>query len=264
MINNILHFSKWKDIKNENITLAVLPWGATEAHNLHLPYGTDTILAEYIAVNSVKKASELDSKDSESLNNYKMTVLPPIAYGVNTGQMDIKLCMNINPSTQLAILNDILQVLNYHNINRLVIINGHGGNIFQPIIRELSIKFPNILVSTINWWVVCKGENYFNEPGDHAGDLESSCMMAINPYIVLPLSQAGQGKERKLVAKGFREKWAWIPRKWIYATSDTGVGNPKESDATIGQKFLDDTVLKVAEFLNEFASAKNEKDLYEL
>ena len=257
MIQNILQFSKWKSIKDEDITLAVLPWGATEAHNMHLPYGTDTIFAEYISAKAVQKATNLNRTNS------CMTVLPSVAYGVNTGQMDVKLCMNLNPSTQLAILNDILQVLQKHNIKKLVIINGHGGNLFQPIIRELSLKYTDILITTINWWVVCKGDDYFKEQGDHAGELETACMMAIHPELVLPLSEAGEGKEKRLKIRGFREKWAWTPRRWIFASTDTGIGNPAAADPLIGKRFLDDVIAKIAEFLNDFASTEKEQDLYE-
>lgn len=250
MIQNILQFSKFKVIKDEPKSLAILPWGATEAHNMHLPYGTDTIFAEYIAAQAVK-------------NHNNMVVLPSIAYGVNTGQMDVKLCMNMNPTTQLAILKDILQVLQKNGIKRLVIINGHGGNLFQPIIRELSLIYPEILISTINWWVVCKGDDYFKEQGDHAGELETACMMAIRPELVFPLSNAGTGKEKKLKAKGFREKWAWTPRRWIYASEDTGIGNPAAADAETGKRFLADVIVKIEEFLVEFSGSQSEKDLYE-
>ncbi len=268
MIQNILQFSKWKAIKDEDIKLAVLPWGATEAHNLHLPYGTDTILSEYIAAQAVQKVASDNNKNQNPIGVKGpkvpgMTVLPSIAYGVNTGQMDVKLCMNLNPSTQLAILSDILQVLQRHNIKRLVIINGHGGNLFQPIIRELSLKYPEILVTTINWWVVCKGDNYFKEQGDHAGELETACMMAIHPELVLPLNEAGKGNEKKLKIKGFREKWAWTPRRWIYASSDTGIGNPEAADPAIGKKFLEDVIAKIAEFLKEYSVIEKEQDLYE-
>ncbi len=251
MIQNILQFSKWKHIKNEKISLAILPWGATEAHNLHLPYGTDTILAEYVSAEAAKAVND------------GIIVLPSIAYGVNTGQMEVKLCMNMNPSTHMAILEDILEVLRKHEIKKLVIMNAHGGNLFQPIIRELSLKYPDILIASVNWWTAVNGSKYFTEPGDHAGELETACMMAIRPELVLPLSEAGKGAERKLKIVGFREKWAWIPRRWIYTSSDTGVGNPAAATAENGRKFLDECITKIASFLADFSAAGKEEDLYE-
>lgn len=261
MIQNILQFSKWKHIKDEHIGLAILPWGATEAHNLHLPYGTDTILAEYISKISVEKMNKRCIEEGK--NAPGTIILPSVAYGVNTGQMEVKLCMNLNPSTQLAILGDILEVLKKHKINRLVIVNGHGGNLFQSIIRELSLKYPEILVASINWWTVCKAEPYFSEPGDHAGELETACMMAIMPGEVLPKEHWGTGREKRLKLQGFREKWAWIPRRWVLATEDTGVGNPAAANAVAGERFLDDCTSKISKFLEEFAAAPDEASLYE-
>jgi creatinine amidohydrolase len=66
--------------------------GATEAHNYHLPYGTDAYEAAHVAAESAKKAWDAGAR---------VVVLPAIPFGVNTGQLDIRLCINMNPSTQL-------------------------------------------------------------------------------------------------------------------------------------------------------------------
>ena len=95
----ILAETNWKHLKNESFDLAILPWGATEAHNYHLPYATDVIEGTSIAEESARIAWEKGSK---------VVVLPTIPFGVNTGQSDIYLDMNLNPSTQFAILKDIL------------------------------------------------------------------------------------------------------------------------------------------------------------
>lgn len=253
-MSNVLQQANWKTIKESKVKIALLPWGATEAHNYHLPYGTDTILAEKLAEMSSNLANEKGAKS---------IVLPSIAYGVNSGQLDIPFCMNLHPSTQKMILRDILQVLTIHGVNKVIIINAHGGNQFQPIIRELSVEFPNIMVCNINWWVVCKGSDYFVEPGDHAGELETSSMLAVAPELVLPLEEAGDGEERRLKLKGFSEKWAWIPRRWVLTSADTGVGNPKLATAEKGDRFINDCAAKIAEFISEFEKAESESDLYE-
>ncbi|MEQ8424574.1 MAG: creatininase family protein, partial [Cyclobacteriaceae bacterium] len=122
----LLSENNWKEIKNAKYGLAILPWGATEAHNFHLPYGTDIIEAEEIAAESARIAWEKGAK---------VIVLPVIPFGVNTGQQDIKLDMNMNPSTQMMVLRDVIEVLNRHEIFKLVILNSHGGNDFKPMIR---------------------------------------------------------------------------------------------------------------------------------
>ena len=136
----LLSENNWKNIKNENFDLAILPWGATEAHNYHLPYGTDNYEADSIAAESAKIAWEKGAK---------VIVLPTIPFGVNTGQADILLDINLNPSTQFAIINDIVEVLNRQGIKKLLILNSHGGNDFKTILRELGLKYPEMFLSTL-------------------------------------------------------------------------------------------------------------------
>ena len=133
----------WKDLKTERFDLALIPWGATEAHNYHLPYGTDVYEANAIATESGKKAWEKGAK---------VVILPTIPFGVNTGQTDIYLDINMSPSTQMAILNDILTVLDRQGIKKFLILNSHGGNDFKSILRELGLDFPKMLLSSCNWF----------------------------------------------------------------------------------------------------------------
>src|SRR5213080_1231842 len=82
--------------------VAVLPWGATEAHNFHLPYTTDNIETERIAALAAKHAWEQGTR---------VVVLPVVPFGVNTLQLDIPLCLNLNPSTQALVLRDLATAL---------------------------------------------------------------------------------------------------------------------------------------------------------
>ncbi|MCZ6520547.1 MAG: creatininase family protein, partial [Bacteroidetes bacterium] len=84
----ILAETNWKAVKDTDYELAILPWGATEAHNYHLPYATDVIQCDHITAQAAGIAWN---------NGAKVIVLPTIAFGVNTGQLDVKLDMNLNP-----------------------------------------------------------------------------------------------------------------------------------------------------------------------
>ena len=242
----VLAETNWKSVKEESYTVAVLPWGATEAHNYHLPYGTDNLQAEYVAISSAKKAWD---------NKAKVVVLPTVPFGVNTGQMDVSLCMNMNPSTQYAVLKDIVQVLDGHNIQKLVIVNAHGGNNFKQLIRELSLEFPNVFICSLNWWQIVDSSKYFDEPGDHAGELETAVMMHLTPNLVLPLCEAGEASAKSFKIKGLKEGWVTAQRKWTEVTKDTGVGNPKMATKEKGEIFLKIVIEKISEFLEEFHSA---------
>jgi creatinine amidohydrolase len=248
----ILSQCSWKELKTQRFELAVLPWGATEAHNYHLPYGTDVYEANAIAEVSGKKAWEQGAK---------VIILPTIPFGVNTGQTDIYLDMNMSPSTQMAVLRDVLTVLNRQGLHKFLILNSHGGNNFKTILRELGLEFPKMFLSTCNWFQALDKSKYFEEEGDHADEMETSIMMHINPEFVLPLTEAGLGKEKKSVIKGFREKWAWKEREWSVITEDTGTGNPKKSTSEKGRNFFEDVTDKISELIQDICKS-NPDELY--
>ena len=151
----ILAENNWKDLKNADFELAILPWGATEAHNYHLPYSTDVIEADHIAAESARLAWDQGAK---------VIVLPTIPFGVNTGQSDIYLDINLNPSTQFAILKDVITVLNRQGIHKLVIFNSHGGNNFKPLVRELGLEFPDTFLCVTDWLKSLDKKLFFDEP----------------------------------------------------------------------------------------------------
>ncbi|MCE9601075.1 MAG: creatininase family protein [Gemmatimonadetes bacterium] len=231
--------------------VAVLPWGATEAHNLHLPYGTDTIECDALAAESARRAWERGAR---------VAVLPTVPFGVNTTQLDIPFTLNMNPSTQLALLGDLVSALEGQGVRKLVILNGHGGNDFKAIIRELQPR-TRILLCTLNWWQVVDGRGFFTDLGDHAGELETSVMQQIVPQLVRPLSEAGDGHAKKWRIAAFREGWAWAPRQWTKVTDDTGIGDPRNATAERGARFVDAVCERIAGFLVELAAADTD-DLY--
>ncbi|WP_090497184.1 creatininase family protein [Pedobacter terrae] len=248
----LLAESNWKTIKEENFNLVILPWGATEAHNYHLPYATDNIQAERIAEEAARIAWQ---------NGAKVTVLPTIPFGVNTGQADIKLDININPSTQLAILRDIVQVLRRQGMYKLMILNGHGGNDFKPIIRELGLEFQDMFICLCNWFQFKGKMDFFKQPGDHADEMETSLMLYLSPSLVRPLQEAGLGAEKKNRILAFREGWVWAERKWSQVTEDTGIGDPTASTIEKGERFFCEITNRIAEVLLELDNA-NTNDLY--
>jgi creatinine amidohydrolase len=241
----VLLETPWKHVRHANYDVAVLPWGATEAHNYHLPYGTDVIEAERIAVECARRAWERGAR---------VVVLPTIPFGVQTGQLDIELCVNLNPSTQAAMLADIVHSLEVQGIRKLLIVNSHGGNDFKQMIRELQPQTEVFLCST-NWWQVGDAADHFADLGDHAGELETSVMLALAPELVLPLSEAGPGTERKPAIRGLRERWVWAPRPWTEVSADTGIGDPSRATAEKGRAYLDEVTEKLSSFLVELAAA---------
>ena len=249
----ILAETNWKEVKSQSYKVAILPWGATEAHNYHLPYATDNIQCDFVAAKAAGIAWNAGAK---------IIVLPLVPFGVNTGQMDVPLCLNMSPSTQLALLMDLVQVLTAHDIDKLLILNGHGGNNFKSMIRELSMPYPEVFVCSANWFNASDQGSIFHEPGDHAGEMETSCIMHIAPDWVLDLGEAGTGAAKQFKIDGLKQGWVIAQRAWTQVTEDTGVGDPSRSTADKGRVYLDQSAKEIARFLIQLASYEN-TDLYE-
>jgi len=247
----LLAESNWKFVKDQQVDLVVLPWGATEAHNFHLPYATDSIESDYLAAEAARIAYEQGAK---------VMVLPTVPFGVNTGQVDIPLDINLNPSTLMAIVGDILDVLDRQRIQKFLIFNSHGGNDFKPVLRELGLQYPDMFLAFTNWFTALNKSKYFEHDGDHADEMETSLLLHVRPDLVGPLDQAGPGQENKIKIEGIRDGWAWTERKWSLATNDTGIGDPRQATSEKGAACFRDITLKMAGLFVEIAQA----DLHDL
>ncbi|MBO7255108.1 MAG: creatininase family protein [Paludibacteraceae bacterium] len=240
-------------VKNRNYSIAVLPWGATEPHNLHLPYLTDCILSQAIALDAAQRL--------QNEFQHNVMVLPPVAMGAqNPGQRDLPFCIHYRFETQKAILSDIIASLYHQGFRKLVIINGHGGNNFKSMIRDFAIDYPDFLIATTEWYTIIPPTNYFEEEDDHAGELETSVMMHYYPDLV-KLTDAGEGKSKPFAINSLNEKTAWVPRHWLKVTTDTGIGNPLKASAEKGKVYSNKVVEKIVLLLKELIE---NDDIYQL
>lgn len=234
--------------------VVILPWGATEPHNLHLPYLTDAILSHDVAVDAAQRA----------LDDYgiRTMVLPPVAMGAqNPGQRDLKFCIHYRQDTQRAILADTVASLHHQGFRKLLIVNGHGGNTFKGMIRDLAVDYPDFIILSSEWFAVLPAKEWFDNPGDHADELETSVMMHYHPELV-NLSEAGSGLAYPFALQSLREKTAWLPRHWTLVTEDTGIGNPRMASAEKGCRFAEAVAKKYATLLKELAAVQCEQDFY--
>ena len=264
--------------------VAILPWGATEPHNLHLPYMTDCILSQAVAVDAAQRA----------LDRYgvRCMVLPPVMMGSqNPGQRDLPFCIHYRYETQQAILRDIVDSLSHQGMRRLLIINGHGGNSFKQMIRDIPTPNPSrgegslntlsnepseanqaplplggdgggLLLASAEWFKMAPARDYFEQPGDHADEIETSVMMHYHPELVR-LEEAGEGRSKSFAIPALREGKVWMPRHWTLVTEDTGIGNPALSTAEKGRRFADACADGFAQFLRDFAKINRQEELYE-
>lgn len=223
--------------------IAILPWGATEPHNLHLPYLTDAILSHDVAVDAAVKAYDKFG--------VMAMVLPPMPMGSqNPGQRELPFCVHYRYDTQRAVLTDIASSLRHQGIKRLLIVNGHGGNSFKSMIRDLAVDMPDMLIACSEWYKVRPAKEYFDNPGDHADELETSVMMHYHPDLV-KLDEAGSGRAGGFAPDTLRAGVAWIPRRWDRVSRDTGIGSPDAAAADKGARFASDISDDYAELLRD-------------
>jgi len=242
--------AKYNDTKNLVYDYAILPWGATEPHNYHLPYLADCYLSHDIAVDAVIAAYE--RKGIHGM------VLPFIPFGSqNPGQVELPFCLHATYETQKAILMDIVNSLSRQGITKLIIINGHGGNSFKNMIRDLAVDHPYFLIASSNWFGIIPQKDYFDNHDDHAGEMETSVLMHYRPELV-DMSVAGDGIYTPFKAQTLRDGVGWMPRNWSKVSKDTGIGCPHKSTAEKGEKYAAAVTAKLATFFIELVT----EDLY--
>ncbi|MCM8772962.1 MAG: creatininase family protein [Candidatus Omnitrophica bacterium] len=230
------------------VEVCVLPWGSCEPHNLHLPYGTDTLTVEKIAEISCKKANEKGGK---------VILLPTIPVGVNSNHFGFPLVLNFSPTTQLTILKDIIYSLEKSQIYKLVILNGHGGNEFKTFCRELFGK-TRVYIFLIDWWNVRRDiveRVCEDKTGEHGHEEETSWALYLFPELV-HLDWADEGKVNEPKLKGIKEGWVWIVRPWTLFTINSGYGNPKKANSEKGKVMIEGATDKIADFLVELSNVE--------
>jgi creatinine amidohydrolase len=228
--------------------VAVLPFGATEPHNLHMPYGTDTLQVEEIGRRACAFATDAGAK---------VVLLPAIPFGVNTNHLKIPgaLACSLTPTTLLAILTDLTDSLSRQGVKKLLLLNGHGGNELKPLTRELHHR-TDVFLCVCDWYRVAVDQypGLFERPGEHADEIETSMGLAFFPHLLKPeLADAGATKPTRFEA--VNRGWVSITRPWHLATTNTGMGDPRAATAEKGRKLMDIVTERLGRFLVELAAA---------
>ncbi|MEM7475814.1 MAG: creatininase family protein [Planctomycetota bacterium] len=239
------------DVRELDCQVAVLPMGATEPHNLHLPYGTDSYEGWFIADRCCAKATELGGR---------VLQLPVIPYGTETNLREFPLAINLQPSTLNVVLQDIVDSLEQSGIQKLVILNSHGGNDFKPFLREMYGQ-TEVQLFLCNWYQMIADvvTEVCEHAEDHAGEMETSLIMMFRPDLVKYSGEqlaADAGDRRPLRFEALRNGWVGLSRPWHLLTSNSGSGNPHAATADKGARLLGEIVQRVAPFLAELSEAE--------
>ena len=206
-------------------TIAILVFGACENHGDHMPFGSDFIFPTEIAKRLATK-----------VNN--VIVLPAIPYGVSLHHDQFQMTMSINPETLVGVISDLLSSLIQNKIRRVLIINGHDGNIgpIEVAARSIKNKHPEMTIACLeSWWILVgqlKKDLFEVWSGlGHGGEAETSAILAVRPDLV-NMESAPKEVLPKL-PENIRIFW-----KFDELTSTGATGAPQKASIEKGNEIL--------------------------
>jgi len=245
----VLHEASYRQALELKPNVAVLPWGATEAHNWHLPHGTDTMEATALAERAAGLANGRGAR---------CVVLPTVPFGNNNTQLTQVATITMRTRTQQLVLFDVADSLAKQGIDRLVVLNFHGGNDFKAIIRDVMLDVP-VFIVLVNGYqlapdvlraVVGESRN------GHADEFETSLLLHLAAHLVAPLDQAGRGATTPSKLPVLTSTpGVWAPRDWKTLSADTGDGDPHQASGEKGARLLAALVERLAAVLAELSAA---------
>ncbi len=240
-----------QDVRQRQFQVAVLPMGATEPHNLHLPYGTDSIEAHHLAERCCRYANALGGS---------IVQLPVVPFGTETNLREFPFAMNLQPSTLALVLRDLVRSLEQTGIHKLLILNSHGGNEFKSFLREM-YGSTQVQLFLCNWYQMIQdvAAEICVHKDDHAGEMETSLIMTFRPDLVRAEASgelaADAGERRPLRFEALREGWVGLSRPWHLLTTNSGSGNPHEATAEKGEALAKAVENRIGTFLYELSDA---------
>jgi creatinine amidohydrolase len=235
-------------IREQPWQVAVLPFGATEPHNLHMPYGTDTFQVDVIGRMACERAYQAGAR---------ALLLPTMPFGVNTNYFKVPgaLACSVTPTTLLAFITDLVDSLERQGIRKLLLLNGHGGNELKPLLRELHHR-TKVFLCLCDWYrmVADVVPSIIDKPGEHADEMETSLGLAYFPEL-MHMDQADAGSAKPSRLDGINRGWVSITRPWHLVTTSTGLGDPSKATADKGKRLMEIVVERLSSFLVELAAA---------
>ena len=244
--------ANYAQIKEAEYEVAVLPLGATEPHNLHLPYGTDvfegTVMGELVCAEAHERGA-------------KVVLLPTMPFGTQTNMRELPLALNVYPKTLFAVLSDVVESLCLSVIFKILIVNSHGGNEVKPFLREKMGSTPAHLF-LCNWYNVIADvyDEILEHPEDHAGEMETSFALRYFPELVGRNEDGGlsadDGATCPMRFEALNRGWVSISRPWHLLPTNSGSGYPHAATAEKADKFIEVVVDRLATFLVELSGAE--------
>jgi creatinine amidohydrolase len=235
--------STWTDADAADASLAVLPVGSTEQHGPHAPLGTDTFAAEAVARAGVERA------------DVATVVAPALPVGVAAEHRQFPGSLWVSEDTFRAYVRETVESLAHHGWDRVVVVNGHGGNV-APL-RETCgrlVREETCYAVAFTWFdAIDATEINIEGAMGHGGPVETSLLLHVCPDLVDETSV-------EEAAAGAAERWG----EWesgvnlAYDTaefSESGVvGDPGDGSAAVGKQLLELAADRLANLLSAVES----------
>ena len=167
-----------RDVSREN-TLVLAPIAACEQHSRHLPTFTDTLLVTAVAEGAEQRLPK------------QVLLLPTLWMGASAHHLRFGATLSAEVDTHVTMICDLLVPLVEDGHQRLMILNGHGGNIdtMHMALRRLQTRYPRRQMTAASYWEIAEGELAAVAEGPrksmgHACEFETSMVMALRPELV--------------------------------------------------------------------------------
>jgi creatinine amidohydrolase len=214
------------------IKRAIIPVGSLEQHGAHLPVSTDSLIAEHVA--------RMVAQDVGAF------VLPVISYGISFEHKPM-FNVSLRNSTLSTMICDACSSLAEMGLKQMIILNGHHGNMgaLQYIPQELHMKIPmDASIHAIHYWQMMRDEF------DHAGEVETSLVLAIAPELVR-MDRAMPNSKRLSKSKSAYNSITNVPGSFPKITGNGVWGDPRKATVAKGDNLIKEITSKVANTITE-------------
>ena len=206
--------------------IAIIPVGSIEQHGPHLPISTDSDIVTEIAF-----------RLSEKINGL---LLPTISYGISDEHFPF-FNLSVKKSTLSKILEDLCESLIKNGISKILIINGHYGNLDS--LKSFERKNNRRKIKIFSYW------KHMSREFDHAGNVETSIMLAISKNV--NMKKASKGFDTEGMSKQEISKINKLAQKSFPKVTGNGVwGDPTKSSARLGRRIIKEVVDNLAKESN--------------
>lgn len=228
--------------------IVVLPTASVEQHGKHLPVGTDTLTVQAIALEAARSLA----------GEIPVIVLPTVWSGFALHHMGFPGTITLSAQTFRTVVEEIAASVFHHGFERLVIVNGHGGNTLH--LRTCSIEIVERwkrVVPVLDYWdLMPEGREGMAEnppafPG-HAGEFETSLQLHLSGADV---DMEAAQTSYCLPKNPYVAQQVYVYRNFMELTKGVGVvGDPTVATAERGAHLFQLAVARLREFLKDFST----------